>query len=350
MNRIFLSFLIFLIKETYSNEPFQSQYCPKDKSLTHPCSCGQFTSYPLPSLFCNSTELTVRKLRKVLDSVTEIDSFNHLQILNGDLKALPRNIDGDKDFLAIMIGNSNVTTFDVRAFEGSFHTLETLIIKENRNLDSFDFSQLYNYEKLVALYMHDNGIKEVRGFPIMNHINTLLLQRNEISYIEPFARNEKLRYISFAENKIKEIPRNAFMELPMVAEVDLKYNQLDVIKEGTLHFNSKDMVSIVLTGCGIEKIEKDAISGINPHTIVDFTDNHIEVLYEDVFNPLIQTMWKNMGLIKLHGNPLKCSCSTFGWLSKDEEYLVHLPGAVCQDGIKLTEFLKDSCKDIKIEL
>ena len=57
--------------------------------------------------------------------------------------------------------------------------------------------------------------------------------------------------------------------------------------------------------------------------------------------------WYN---IYFTGNPLKCSCSTFGWLSKDEEYLVHLPGAVCQDGIKLTEFLKDSCKDIKIEL
>ncbi len=143
----------------------------------------------------------------------------------------------------------------------------------------FLVADLYNLHKL---YLKNCLISNVdkdafNGLEILIHLD---LSFNEIESLDSttFTRTQKLRILNLKNNRLQKLGTGLFRNLLHLQNIDLTSNRLSSISEGTF-------------------------SNLNSSLSLWLTDNQLSGIDVSIFREV-----KNLGLVELSKNPLKCDC------------------------------------------
>ena len=161
----------------------------------------------------------------------------------------------------------------------------------------------------------------------------------------------KLREVRFAYHPLATIEPYAFQHLPNLESLDLAGNGV----ESTLKVLETDVLAMKAANFSIlemgyfESLESFApnfISNIQPHTFLNFLDDGVSTIPEEVFREIFETMLTSPdhGHVSFGRNPLKCNCS-IAWLVLKPRFLavIDWQGAssynrpICKDGTPVAD-------------
>ncbi|KAG7696603.1 hypothetical protein KL914_002837 [Ogataea haglerorum] len=122
-----------------------------------------------------------------------------------------------------------------------FHSLESLVLRDNLLESANGLKKLPNKEKLEELDLYDNRIKHIsKHINEFTNLTTLDLSFNNIKNIKHLEALTKLENLYFVQNRIKEI-RN-LETLKNLKNLELGGNRIEVISETLLHLPSVEQL------------------------------------------------------------------------------------------------------------
>ncbi|GFU38574.1 relaxin receptor 1 [Nephila pilipes] len=212
-------------------------------------------------------------------------------------------------------------------FQGLEESLETLEIKKsfknghrpliNLRLDHLSHLKIAIFEHnhipevgndwfatgpkgLSTLIFEGNGIETLgsKAFSSLTELKLLAVAGNHLREIDrsmlPRSAN-KLHTLDLAYNKLRNLPVDLFYDMPSLADVNLDYNLIHVLKEDTFSSVLRQLSSLSLTGNPLECDEKmrwicksrtDSIFGTcilseisNGRSVRQFCENSNQILY-----------------------------------------------------------------------
>uniref|UniRef100_T1ISZ5 LRRCT domain-containing protein n=1 Tax=Strigamia maritima TaxID=126957 RepID=T1ISZ5_STRMM len=279
--------------------------------VTDPCVCisvGSSTNCDGVTTGAKLKEFFNTKPAATVDSITITNAHQ--------LTSIPADVFGSVKTKHVFIAKTSLSSIDDNAFQGSENVLESIILNEN-NFPSFNFKSLTNLNKLD-------------GFRITNDKLTEVPQ-------EAFPNLPLILDIDLANNSITSIKNNAFHSLPFVRLIDLHGNKLTTIGDEVFNLgNTKNRVAINLNSNKISSITQNAFKDLKVKNL-ELENNKLETLPQTTFEPILNylnTLGNEPGVIHLKGNPFKCNSSIRWLVTKSTTYKRRVANFKCHSNGK----------------
>ncbi|XP_048507412.1 relaxin receptor 2 isoform X3 [Athalia rosae] len=184
--------------------------------------------------------------------------------------------------------------------------LKILVLSSNR-LKTLPVNVFLNLAQLNELDLRSNSLTEVNALSLQPLVNlrTLYLNGNQLTTIKgSFPCLENMATLSLANNKLRDIPVNAFVNLPGLMYLFLSGNRLIKLRTGS--FNNLDhLLALNLNENAIDEIEIEAFSPLVNLTSLDLKGNKfrkpdrtvlkslgkLEYVYFDEFAMCLAARW-----------------------------------------------------------
>ncbi|XP_068231082.1 oplophorus-luciferin 2-monooxygenase non-catalytic subunit-like [Palaemon carinicauda] len=281
--------------------------CPTAEEL-YPCTCDPTTAV----INCSATGNFTR-VKEIFSTTNFIDrSFTRFLVYSVGLQdpsetTLLAGTFGQVAFREVVIESTDLHGVEANAFAGSENTLQLIQMDYNPNLSFFPFEELHKFTELRELKLGYGKIQGVSPLHIIPKLETILLNANNIKYIDSFA----------------------FANLPNLMTLDLSRNSLQTIQANAFTFSSSDVV-LYLDQNQISNIEDYAFSKEQP-SFLELYDNRMRTLNASVFQPILDSILSKQydTYIGADENPL--CCSGIEWILQKQAYLslVDLPAIDC---------------------
>ncbi|XP_063366897.1 chaoptin-like [Cydia amplana] len=182
------------------------------------------------------------------------------------------------------------------------------LFQHNVNLQSLDIS-LNTISKIEPGAFEGKHIQDFKidDNPISGYLpkNTfqgifmkkLVLSGADVTELGPEMFEGQFECLNFSKNSISKIHKITFMELELLKDLDLSYNQLQNIEFDTS--NLKNLSYFYINNNKIKKIPKDMFAYLSSLQIVDLSFNIIEEVEMQSFEYL-----NKLKILKLNNNPL----------------------------------------------
>ena len=245
-----------------------------------------------------------------------IYTFTSLRIENTALGS----VDGSDMFHGVsfksldFFQNIDLDSFDLRSFNQSHRTLETLLLSGSpfRGSEEF-FHEISKFSKLETLILSHNHIE---GLPAQVFGQTIM---------------PNLSYIDMQGNRIREIGPRTFYRLPAIQRITLDNNFISRITNETFLFQEdrSKLLLIFLRNNNLtaESFDPTAFTNTDKTIFLYLNGNQISHLREDVFKPMLDQ--KNDLFIALWSNPFSCDCRSKWLLQEKIYYRKRLHGIKC---------------------
>jgi len=245
-----------------------------------------------------------------------IDRFTSLRIENTALGSVDRgNMFHGVSFKSLdFFQNIDLDSFDLRTFNRSYETLETLLLSGSpfRGSEEF-FREISNFSKLETLILSHNHIE---GLPSQVFGQTIM---------------PNLSYIDMQGNRIREIGPRSFYGLPAIQRITLDNNFITRITNETFLFQEErsKLLLIFLRNNNLtaESFDPLAFTNTDKTIFLYLNGNQISHLREDIFKPMLDQ--KNDLFIALWSNPFSCDCRSKWLLQEKIYYRKRLHGIKC---------------------
>ncbi|CAG5056585.1 unnamed protein product [Parnassius apollo] len=196
------------------------------------------------------------------ESLQKLQNLQAITIQSNSLKRIPSFTNVPR-LKYINIESENLNFLNRNTF-ANLPNLERLFIRGSGNLQILEENALYNLPKLQKLEITDCGITDI-------HMRALSLLPN-------------LQQVSFKNNNISDATMvgRAIRDLPMLSLLDLNYNLIDKLNEGT--FVDQTMLeTLYLSHNNINIIHHGAFHRVPKLRIVDLNFNNIVRIHPESF-------------------------------------------------------------------
>ncbi|KAK7078784.1 hypothetical protein SK128_018803 [Halocaridina rubra] len=275
-------------------------FCPKAEDI-YPCICDSST------ITFNCTAMgNFTFIQEIFNTVTFPQKNFVTFIMRGmgqgddNENTLWSNIFGSVSFQEILIENTQVVDVQDNAFAGSEATLKVIQMQHNTKLRIFPFHRLYQFGQLEELLLGYGSIQEVQNLQNVAKLHTI--------------------YLNF--NKIDQLLPKTFANLPMLAVLDLGFNNLQTIVADDMMFASHDAF-IYLDENLLTNMDDQAFSGALP-SLLDVSNNLLTSFNMALFKPILDNI-VDKGFntwVDVSENPL--CCTDIEWVLNDPTYSDHI--------------------------
>jgi len=241
------------------------------------------------------------------------------------------------DILLLDLSNNRLASLDLVKLK-QFRLLQFLDVKKN-NLSEIPDQINENLPNLRELFLERNHIEHLSSTTRSNHLMTLKLSYNRITYVpsNAFSGFSSLKELYLTGNKIQKLAVDSFTDLPYLQKLYLDKNKIETLYSGVLN----KMMSLQVFNAAhnkLQRIRNGVLTNLRYLNEIILNDNEIVTLDGRSFQRLRiatinlrnnrLTSVKNSvflnalvyGKILLQGNPLVCDC----WLI--EENIAKLRG------------------------
>jgi hypothetical protein len=147
-----------------------------------------------------------------------------------------------------------------------------------------------------------------------------------LTFFDAFPRLKilSMQKMTFAPEFVANNGRRLFHNLTLLEILDLSYNDLDHLPPDLLS-RQPALRELLLTGNNLESLDLD-VSHHDSLTLLDLSDNRFSMLSEKTRQSLDTLVARRQQplLLRLHGNPLACTCATLDfvrWLGETRVFL-----------------------------
>ncbi|KAL7015051.1 hypothetical protein ACKWTF_016263 [Chironomus riparius] len=207
----------------------------------------------------------------------QFPSLQILDIITNDITELTDQTFGNCRFLReiILMGN-NIRTIPNRAFTGVPNLLELYL--DNNNIETIG-STAFAGTQIQLLDLSINGIREFVP----------------ATYA---AIGASLRILRLTDNRLEQLPENAFAGLPHLQDLELNHNHFFTLPAHV--FNPLINLRVLqIANCGIERIQPELFSGLRSLVDLELALNDFDMLPENIFD------LPNLHVLGLDGNNLR---------------------------------------------
>ncbi|XP_064099699.1 oplophorus-luciferin 2-monooxygenase non-catalytic subunit-like [Macrobrachium nipponense] len=281
--------------------------CPIAETI-FPCTCEPNTAV----INCSATG-NFSRIREIFRTAVFIDrSFKRFLLYSlghqvPSETVLRAGTFGPATFQEVVFESTNLQAVEAGAFQGSEYTLQLIQMEYNPQLSFFPFEDLHKFGELLEVKLSYSRIQQVQPLHTVPRLESVQLNDNIISYIEPYA----------------------FALLPKLMTLDLGNNHLTTIQAHDFAFSSPDVI-LYLDQNKISNIEDEAFSNEQP-SLLDLYHNQMTTLNASVFQPILDNILQKQyeTYISAEENPL--CCLGVDWILQNPSYfdLVYLPTLDC---------------------
>ena len=197
------------------------------------------------------------------------------------------------------------------AFDASKDVLEGLFISgpgmadETNELEYFPIYILEDFPNLKYLYLQETALKDdtfAHHFDQLHLPNLESMTLNGGEHISKFPRLPKLKYLRFCYQPIASIAKEAFSDLESLEWLDLSGNgknqTLSHLDTDALKLSAKNLTQLDFRSFNsLTSFAPNFISNISPNLEIDFLDDNIVALEENVFKPILETLLAGNGIL-----------------------------------------------------
>lgn len=263
-----------------------------------------------------SLESLFSRLAQHIQSQDLIDRFTSLRIENTAIA----EVNGSDLFHGVsfksldFFQNIDLDQFDLRSFNRSRKTLETLLISGSPFRGSEEF------------------FRQVRKF---SRLETLILSHNHLDGLPDQAFGQELMpnlsYIDLQGNRIKEVGARSFYSLPAIQRITLDNNLIKRVTNETFVFREERSKLLLIfmrnNNLTAESFEPFSFSNTDKTIFLYLNGNQISHLKEEIFKPMFDV--KNDLFIALWSNPFTCDCRSRWLLQEKSYYRKRIHGVKC---------------------
>lgn len=270
MHCFVLAFLLIMKIQDVSSFKAETKGCPP-ATLVTPCVCN---AGPHPNLHCQDID-DVEVIRKIFERTSKY-MFKEVHIEFSVLQYLPHDMFQGVDIRELHL--KNVTL--VQLFDEppqNLRTVEILHIENTHVFRGMSWDLLQNFTSLRILNIYYNSIPSL-GSDFSDEVSDSLEQISfydtQTELLKPgvlmgyrdldkaafdkcgittltrniFRRPSNIRFIYFNYNKLKVIPNDMFVEMPLLETVGLRENQIVTIPVLAFDTNFSNMKYLMLEG------------------------------------------------------------------------------------------------------
>ncbi|RWS23946.1 slit-like protein 2 [Leptotrombidium deliense] len=241
--------------------------CPLADEI-YPCKCyAEFEEV-------GCTNLQVSSLKQIFNNVDREIELHRLFIDSTEIKQLESQIFGKFSFSEVsLFDNKQLRSIHENAFESTANKIEDLRIAG---------SELYGDE--IGLFS---------AIAKMSNLKRLLLVENKLQKVASFGAQPQLYLIEMHENQINVIDDFAFKHLSNLEMLTLSRNNLTVVTEHMLAFNSPSNVSLTVdVSANFLTADSFHVNSLAHSTIkrpvrLFIGGNPLKTLKQEIFKPLL---------------------------------------------------------------
>ncbi|CAG0890031.1 unnamed protein product [Darwinula stevensoni] len=331
MQKRFTSLSLFIL---FHSVPWTSgqNLCPDPDDIL-PCICIPIASLGSAEVECDDATSSDDIYFAFNDATWPVKNLTKFSLMyNDDVRVLPGGVFGDTTFDTINLAVTSVSRVDPAALLASKDRLLSLVI-DGSPLREFPWEILPQLANLKKLDLRDIGLTTL---PLLqsDSLEEFSVSSNEIDHLEAGWSLPNLRRLYLSSNPIRDVPAgflSDFVKLEIFSCADCDLGP--TLSTKSLEFHSESMQDIHLSWNSFSNMEVDAITGLQPDTVLYVSYNDIRELTEESFRPMLKILSLGDGFIFLGSNPVECDCS-MAWVVLNPDFLASVNG-YCMDG---TEF------------
>lgn len=237
--------------------------CPEPEDI-FPCVCSESELHI--NLDCSDVS-DDEELRQVFEADFPFTRFRNFTIEGSGpeervpITELDKSTFNDISFTNIYITYTNLSVIAADTFDNSLSILESVTVTDSF-LTLFPFDMLIDCPRLTELRVSNNNITHMSNI----HSDSLTyLQVSNNPHLrfqdETFYSAPNLEYLFLNSIGLPHVASYTFSEQMNLKYLDLSHNNLEVLYEASLAFNTTSIMEIKLEGNQIHTVQEDAVSG-----------------------------------------------------------------------------------------
>ncbi|XP_055386155.1 leucine-rich repeat-containing protein 15-like isoform X2 [Condylostylus longicornis] len=299
---------------------------------------------------------------EMFDGLSELQ---HLSLEENDIKIIPAfALYGALHIKTLSLAHNNIFDLHYRSLAGLLD-LEILNLSFN-NLTKLSELTFPPFPKLEIIDFRHNPIHYIfpATFGVMNTTQVIYLGSNdmmlELNNNKPFESLNMLKYLNINNISIASLNQNIFKNLKQIKTLTV-HGYI-----GKIDFDAfvdlEELKDLNLSYCGIKEISMDAFIGSVNLEIIDLSNNQLTYIQPGTFDDQINIieiylqnnklkflpsnffMSSTLKLLRLTGNPWKCSCDMIFWEKRITNQFRNMRIEKCIKDFKTEKII--SCKKI----